>query len=324
MKNQTNHKITLLLTGASGFIGRHLSRELFDQENYHLRIAVRGLQADTVTHFHERFIVDDISEFTCWNPCLKNCNVVIHAAARVHVLDDHSMEALLEYRKINVDGTMQLARQAAQQGVKRFIFLSSIHVNGQLSPSSQAFRPDDIPAPQDPYAISKVEAEQQLQALAIETGMEIVIIRPAIVYGPGMKGNFPRLITLLQKGYPLPLKAVKNKRSFVSIYNLVSLITRCIDHPNAANNIFLVSDGKDISIKELLKNLADVMHTKARLFSLPYSMLNYAGILTGKQRLIQRLCGSLQVDISKTCNLLDWKPEVNMCEALKLTIEDSK
>ena len=324
MNNQINHKITILLTGASGFIGKHLSKNLCEQENYHLRIAVRSAQAESVIDFNERFIIDDISESTRWDECLKNCDVVIHTAARVHVLDDRSIKPLLEYRKINVDGTMQLARQAAQNGVKRFIFLSSIHVNGQLSPLSRAFQPDDIPCPQDPYAISKTEAEQQLQALAKETGMEVVIIRPNIVYGPGMKGNFPRLMDMLHKGYPLPLKSIKNKRSFVSIYNLVSLIAQCIEHPNAANNIFLVSDGIDITVKELLINLAEAMHTKARLFSVPYWILNSVGMLLGKQLLIQRLCGSLQADISKTCDLLDWKPEVSMSDALKQTVDYSE
>ena len=280
---------------------------------------MREKSRNSLQNHENKVYIQDLSATTDWDDALKNCDVVIHVAARVHVMEENAADPLAEFRQVNVDGTMNLARQAAQAGVKRFIFISSIKVNGEETQLGQPYRPDDTPNPQEAYVISKAEAEQQLQVLAAKTGMEVVIIRPTIIYGPGVKGNFQRMMAWLEKGYPLPLSSIKNKRSFVSIYNLVDLIIRCIDHPRAANQIFLVSDAEDVSIAELLRKTANAMNKSVRLIPVPHWLLSYFGKLTNREIVVQRLCGSLQVDISKTCELLDWKPIMTMDEALQRT-----
>lgn len=223
---------------------------------------------------------------------------------------------------MNREGTLNLAQQAAKQGVKRFIFMSSIGVNGSSTLHNQAFSADDLPNPGNPYAVSKYEAEQGLQCLAKETEMEVVIIRPPLIYGAGAKGNFQRLIQWLQKGFPLPLGAINNKRSFVSIDNLLSLILSCIDYPSAANEIFLVSDGEDISTTALLQKMSQIMNIPARLLHVPQSILSVIAYFLGRKVDFQRLCGSLQIDINKTCKMLDWKPEVSIEETLGLMVKE--
>ena len=227
-----------------------------------------------------------------------------------------------EYRKINVNATINLARQSAEQGVKRFIFVSSIDVNGKETRNGQIYQPDDTPKPEDFYGESKWEAEQALMKLSLKTGMAIVIIRPPLIYGPGVKANFKLMMSFLSKGYPLTFKSIHNQRSLVSVYNVVDLIIRCIEHPNAANQVFLVSDGKDVSTAELLSKTARAMNRSARLFSVPYWFLKVMGRLLGQELVIRRLCGSLQVDITKTRELLDWQPTITMDEALRRTIQD--
>jgi nucleoside-diphosphate-sugar epimerase len=248
---------------------------------------------------------------------LASQGVVIHTAARAHIMKDEVPDPLAEYRKVNVDGTLNLARQAAEAGVRRFVFISSIKVNGEQTPVNQPFTAEDASAPEDAYGVSKMEAEQGLQALAAETGMEVVIIRPPLVYGPGVKGNFASMIKLVEKGLPLPLGAIHNKRSLVALDNLVGLIITCIDHPAAANQAFLAGDGEDRSTTELLQGVARAMGKPSRLVPVPAGLLMFGATVLGKKAMAQRLLGSLQVDISKARNLLGWQPPLSVEEGLK-------
>lgn len=309
----------ILIVGASGFIGRALSLEAVAR-GLSVRAANRSCSAFSVAI--ECVAVGDIDGATNWLVALKDCDTVIHLAARAHIMIDTASDPLAEFRKVNVDGTLNLARQAAKAGVRRFVFISSIKVNGELTYGSQRFECDDIPAPRDAYGISKANAESGLWQLAQNTGMEVTIIRSPLVYGPGAKGNFSSLIGWLSCGVPLPLGAItQNRRSFVGLDNLVDLILTCVDHPNAANQIFLVSDGEDLSTTELLKRMGKVMNRPIRLLSVPASLLAFVASLLGKKSVAQRLLGSLQVDISKTCFLLDWKPPVSVDEGLRKAVE---
>jgi len=263
--------------------------------------------------------VPDLTEQVNWEQVVAGQDVIIHSAARVHVMNDQSADPLVEFRKVNVDGTLNLAQQAAAAGVKRFIFISSIKVNGEGTLCGNPYTAFDTPAPQDPYGISKVEAEIGLRQIAEDTGMEVVIIRPVLVYGPGVKANFRSMMSWLNKGLPLPLGAVHNKRSLVSLDNLVDLIVTCIDHPAAANQTFLVSDGEDLSTTELLRRMGKALGKPARLLPIPASLLEMGATLLGKKEVAQRLLGSLQVDIEHTCDTLSWKPKVTVDEALAKT-----
>jgi len=248
-------------------------------------------------------------------------DVVIHAAARVHVMDDKAVDALAEFRRINVDGTVSLARSAAAAGVKRFIFISSIKVNGESTEPGEPFQADIEPQPMDPYGISKMEAEIALRVVARETGIEVVIIRPPLVYGPGVKANFLSMMRWLDRGVVLPLGAIGNRRSLVAIGNLVDLLVTCIDHPAAAGQTFLVSDDADMSTTQLLENLARALGKKARLIPLPVWVLKSVASCLGKQGVAQRLCSSLQVDIKKTRDVLGWVPPVSVEKALRQTAD---
>jgi nucleoside-diphosphate-sugar epimerase len=261
-----------------------------------------------------------LNAYTDWAEALANEQVVIHTAARAHIMKDEVPDPLAEYRKVNLEGTLNLARQAAQAGVKRFIFISSIKVNGEQTPLGKPFTPEDTPAPEDPYGISKYEAEQGLQQLAQETGMEVVIIRPPLVYGPGVKGNFASMVRLVEKGIPLPLGAIHNKRSLVALDNLVDLIITCIDHPAAANQVFLAGDGEDLSTTELLRGVANAMGKPARLIPVPAGVLMLGATVLGKKAMAQRLLGSLQVDISKAREVLGWEPVVSVETALETAV----
>ncbi len=267
------------------------------------------------------FQIQGLDAQTDWSAALEGVSVVIHTAARVHVMQESATDPLAEFRKVNVDGTLQLAQQAAVSGVKRFIFLSSIKVNGESTAGQSSFSALDDCHPEDPYAVSKKEAEDALLALAEETGLEVVIIRPPLVYGPGVKANFQSMMVWLQKGIPLPLGSIENRRSLVSVYNLIDLITVCIDHPKAKNQIFLVSDDRDMSITELLTCLSTALQCRARLLPVPKSVLVFMLSLFGKKAVADRLCGSLQVDIVKTKELLGWKPAVTVEEGLAKTAE---
>lgn len=309
-------KDKVLVTGAGGFVGRALV-EAFGNIN-HIE-CIGGLRrGEPIQTDYCRFVVlGDLIEQTDRSQVLEGVNVVVHAAARVHVMNDSSTDPLLEYRKSNVEATLDLAEQAANAGVRRFIFISTIKVNGERTESEHPFSADDIPVPVDPYAISKLEAEEGLQRLSKLTGMEVVIIRPPLVYGPGVKGNFSSMVKLVRSGIPLPFGCIDNKRSLVALDNLTSLIVRCIDHPGAANQIFLAGDARDLSTTELLRVLAKVMNKPSRLIPVSGSILQWGAKLLGREAVAQRLLDSLQVDLSKNNLLLGWVPPVSVEDGLR-------
>lgn len=314
-------KKQVLVTGANGFVGSALCAKACTTPLF-IKGAVRSAQilaADV-----ESVTIGAIDGNTGWRNALQGVNVVVHLAARVHVMHDHTANPLAEFRKVNVDGTLNLARQAAKAGVQRFIFISSIKVNGESTPLGQPFHADDVPKPVDAYGISKREAEDALRQLASDTGMEVVIIRPPLVYGAGVKANFYSMMHWLNKGVPLPLGAIHNQRSLVALDNLVDLILTCIDHPAAANQTFLVSDGEDLSTSELLRRMASALGKSARLLPVPAWLLQVGASLLGKRAVAQRLCGSLQLDITKTRQLLNWTPPVSVNAALRKTAHSYK
>jgi nucleoside-diphosphate-sugar epimerase len=308
----------ILLTGATGFVGSALASRLSsDDANVHVVAAIRKANVvlpNGVVPFH----LADISSTTNWQAALQGINTVVHLAARVHVVNDKSPDPLSSFLQLNAKSTANLARQAATAGVKRFVFLSSIKVNGELTQTGQPFTAEDVPAPEDPYGVSKFEAERLLRQIASETGMEIVIIRPPLVYGPGVKANFNSMMRVLSKGIPLPLAAVtNNRRSLVALDNLVDLIVTCINHPAAANQTFLVSDGEDLSTADLLIRMGQALKIPARLFYVPTWLLKLGALALNKSSIYQRLCGSLQLDIAKTCNVLAWHPPLSVDEGLQ-------
>lgn len=307
----------VLVTGASGLVGGHLVKRIA-ADGLRPLAALRVTSAD-ISPGIPMVEVGDLSGAVDWSHALGQVSTVIHAAARVHVMDDKSSDPLAAFRKVNVDGTLNLARQAAGAGVKRFIFISSVKVNGEGTAVGAPYLADATPSPVDPYGISKMEAEQGLRLLAAETGMEVVIIRPTLVYGPGVKANFLNMMRWLHKGLPMPLGAIDNRRSLVALDNLVDLIVTCIDHPNAANQTFLASDDEDLSTTDLLRRMGVALGRPARLVPVPVSVLKAGAALLGKKAFSQRLCGSLQVDINKTRELLDWTPPVSVDQALSKT-----
>jgi nucleoside-diphosphate-sugar epimerase len=304
--------MNILLTGATGFLGGRLATALHSKTDTNLTAVARRRVELPVARTVE---VRSLDAHTDWSAALAGQQVVIHAAARAHIMKDEVSDPLAEYRRVNVDGTLNLARQAAAMGVKRFIFISSIGVNGNIN--TRPFTEDDEPHPAEPYALSKWEAEQGLGAIQRETGMEVVIIRPPLVYGPKAPGNFGSLMRWVEKGVPLPLGAIDNQRSLVALDNLVDLIITCIDHPAAANQVFLAGDGEDLSTTELLRGVARAMGKPTRLIPAPASLLMLGATVLGKKAVAQRLLGSLQVDISKARNLLGWEPPVSVEEGLK-------
>jgi nucleoside-diphosphate-sugar epimerase len=306
----------VLVTGARGFVGKSLVLDL-RKAQWQVVAAVRNSPKE-----HDEISVGDIDAETKWLAALQGCDTVIHLAARVHIMRDSATDPLAAFRLVNVEGTLNLARQAVQAGVRRFVFLSSIKVNGESTRPGIPFTANDRPAPDDAYAISKYEAEQGLLALASNTGMEVVIIRPPLVYGPGVKANFRSMMNWLAKGVPLPLGAIHNKRSLVSLDNLVSLIMTCLTEPRAANQVFLVSDGEDLSTTELLRRLAAALGQPARLIPVSAKVLDWGARLFGKGDVARRLCGNLQVDISKTRELLGWEPPITVEEGLRRVADD--
>lgn len=310
--------MNILLTGATGFVGSRLADLLLHRTSHQLTSAVR--RHGSVVCGQE-ILVDGLTRDTDWSKALLSQEVVIHAAARAHVMSDQSSDPIEEYRKVNVEGTLNLARQSVESGVKRFVYISSIKVNGEQTAPGRPFTERDALAPSDPYGVSKMEAEEGLMELARNTELEVVIVRPPLVYGPGVKGNFASMLNLVKRQLPLPLGSVNNKRSLVALDNLVDLIITCVEHPAAANQVFLVSDGHDVSTTELLRAVARAMGKSSRLLPIPADVLMIGAAVLGKKAVAQRLLGSLQVDISKARDLLDWEPPLSLEEGLFKAVE---
>ena len=309
--------MTTLVTGANGFVGSALCARL-SKNGVSVRGAVRTLNSQP--DGAEGVAIGSLSSETDWTVALRSVKQVVHLAARVHVMNDKSSDPLAEFRCVNVDGTASLARQAAAAGVGRFVFLSSVKVNGEFTELGCPFFADNTPAPKGPYGVSKHEAEQVLRQVAAETGMEVVIIRPPLVYGPGVKANFESMICWLARGVPLPLAAVtENRRSLVALDNLVDLIVTCLNHPGAANQTFFVSDGEDLSTVGLLTRMGVALGHPVHLFYMPPVLLRLGAAMMRKSGVYRRLCGSLQLDIAKTRNLLDWTPPISVDEGLRRT-----
>ncbi len=308
----------VLVTGANGFVGKILVNQLIEADWNVTRLVRRALPGDS----RSQTIMMDIGPKTDFSSVLENIDFIIHLAARVHRMHETEADSLKRFQAVNVEGTLNLAWQAAQAGVKRFIFLSSVKVHGEMTSPGLPFKESDPPAPEDAYAKSKYEAEQGLMELAGKTGMEVVIIRPPLVYGPGVKGNFLVLLNWIRKGVPLPLGAINNQRSLVGIDNLVDFIITCMEHTAAANQVFLISDGEDLSTTELLERAGRAMGRPVRLIPVPPAILRIVAAMLGKKDMAQRLLGSLQVDISKAKNMLDWKPVASVDQGLKRCVVD--
>lgn len=310
----------VLVTGATGFIGRELVSVLVGREDISVTAGVREKSELLGTDVTQ---VDglNIGPTTTWQAALQGITHVIHLAG-VATESKQDGGAGSSLWNVNVEGTLNFARQAAAADVKRFIFISSIKVNGEWTEPGQPFTYDQNPTPRDSYGVSKYRAEQKLSRLADKTGMEVVTIRPPLVYGPRVKGNFRSMMSWVNKGFPLPLGAVHNLRSLVALDNLVDLVVRCIAHPAAANDIFLVSDGEDVSTAELLRRLGRVLGKPARLLPIPARCIEAGAAMLRMKPVTRRLCGNLQVDISHTCNTLGWMPPATMNEALKRTADD--
>lgn len=310
--------MSIAITGGSGFVGSKLITELAKQR-------VKGIvftrQAIALPEHFNNIVIPTIGSMTDYGDCFKNTDCIVHAAARVHVLNDVSVDPLAEFREVNTFGTLNLARQAVAAGVKRFIFISSVKVNGESTIGNQCFTADDTPQPQDPYGVSKLEAEKGLTKIAEETGLEVVIIRPTLVYGPGVKANFESMMSWLVRGIPLPFGSINNGRSLVALDNLVSLILVCVEHPKAKGEVFMVSDDDDLSTTKLLRLLALSLGSPKRLIPISKIILEFAASIIGRRDLAVKLCSSLRVDISKTKTLLEWSPPVSVNDALHQTAQ---
>ncbi len=312
--------MNVLVTGANGFVGKQICIRL-EQPKWRVRQALRQIQTNSrLVSFQEQVDIGEIGPNTNWQQALSGMDCLVHLAARVHVMNDSSVDPLADFRLTNVDAALNIARQAAAAGIKRFVFISSVKVNGESTPSEHTFTESDTSNPQDPYGRSKHEAEMGLRDVGAQTGMEIVIIRPPLVYGPGVKANFASLMRAVQRGLPLPLGAIHNQRSLVALDNLVDFIITCISHPLAANQTFLVSDGHDLSTTELVRGLAHAAGVPARLLPVPVWALQAGASLLGKGDAVQRLCGNLQVDISKARSLLGWVPPISVEEGLRRAV----
>ncbi len=303
------------VTGAGGFVGRELVSALRRRGG-----AVRSLTRSAVSA--ESVAIGSIGSKTDWSGALTGVTHVIHCAGRAHIMQDKAVDSLAAFREVNVDGTRRLAEAAAAQGVRRLVFVSSIKVNGESTQSGVPFTERDHPAPEDAYGRSKWEAEQALMEVSARTGLEVVIVRPPLVYGPGVKGNFARLVRWIRAGIPLPFASVQNKRSLVSLPNLIDLLGRCAVHPRAAGQVFLAGDGEDLSTPDLIRRLAHLQRRPARLFPMPPSGLNAMGALLGRRAEVARLIGTLQVSINHACRTLDWKPVASVDVCLAETVSE--
>lgn len=311
----------VLVTGATGFVGRALLQRLSRVQGVTPIAGVRRVDALSLDDLAcEQLSLGDLSQEQVAPYLLQGVDVLVHTAARVHVMSERDVDPLAAFRRMNVAASIWLAEAAARAGVKRFIFISSIKVNGEENLPGQRYTAEDMPLPVDPYGISKHEAEQGLREVCERTGMEWVVVRPPLVYGPGVRANFQRLMHSLQRGLPLPLGALQNRRSLVALDNLVDLLVTCLDHTNAVNQVFLVSDGDDLSVRVLAERLAFLLGSRARLLPLPSWALRGGLSLIGQAGVSQRLCGELRVDMAKTCALLGWQPPITVDEGLTQTV----
>ena len=314
--------MNILITGVNGFVGLPLSRHL-TAAGLQIIGAVRSHDSLTTVNPNIQLkTIGDIHEITDWRDCLSGVECIVHLANRAHVMNEQSINPLALYRKVNTAGTLHLARQAVAAGVKRFIFISSIKVNGESTLPDQAFTPKDQHIPVDPYGLSKYEAEVGLKLIADHTGLEVVIIRPPLIYGAGVKANFLKMMRWVEKGIPLPLGAIQNHRSMLGLDNLINFIELCLTHPDAAGQTFLVSDDHDVSTTELLKEIAVAMDRPSRLLSMPQHLIEKLLIILGQRHISERLCGSLQLDISLAKTRLSWKPPHTFREQLNKTVLD--
>ena len=306
--------MNILITGVSGFLGARIFSKVSG--------VITGFGRNYLEEFDGPFYIKTMAQNIDYSDCLANQNVVIHCAARVHVMADDSLDPLSSFREVNTAGTLNLARQAAKAGVRRFIFISSIKVNGESTEKDTRFSSRDKHKPEDPYGISKAEAENGLNEIAQESGMELVVIRPTLVYGEGVKGNFLNLLRLSKLPIPLPFGRVNNKRSMVYLDNLVDLIITCIDHPNAANRIFLASDGDDLSLVRLLTLIRASMNKSPSLLPIPMGLFRLLGKLFGKAAVVDRLIGNLQVDSGDANSCLGWSAPYTVEQGIKATVDD--
>ena len=314
----------IAVTGAAGLVGAALCGELYSR-GFAVRSVVRSLHSAEPASGVEQIAVSNLDAATDWSSALGGVDCVIHCAARAHVMHETEADALAAYRSVNVDGSRRLAEQAAAAGVRRLVYLSSIKVNGESTdglPRPFEARNDEV-NPEDSYGVSKWEAEQALWAVAASTCLEVVVVRPPLVYGPSVKGNLARLLKLVRLGVPLPFGAVQNQRSLIGLDNLVDLLIRCVDHPTAAGQTLLVSDGEDISTPDLLRYMANALGRSARLLPVSVALLRLVGRALGKQAEIDRLVGSLKIDSRHTRELLDWNPPVSVAEGIRRMVQGS-
>lgn len=304
--------MNVLLTGSNGFLGQYLAQFLADK-NYPILAHTRTVQ--TFNHPNVRNINFELND-NLDHIDLSQIEVIIHCAGRAHIMNETAESPLEAYRQTNVQGSLNLAQKAVESGVKRFIYLSSIKVNGEQT-TTQAFKPSDAVNTDDPYGLSKYEAEQALLELSKQTGLEVVIIRPVLIYGPNVKANFKSMVGLANKKLPLPIGCLDNKRSMVSIYNLASLIHTCMTHPNAKGEVFLASDQDDISVKQLFEKLAYQQNNKLLMLPVPKSLISFLARLVGKKAVATRLCSELVVDTSKNTQLLGWTAPYTVDESLQ-------
>ena len=310
----------ICITGANGFIGRTLCKSLKTPNN-HIRGFVRTMDLHNNSSETKKISVGDICSKTNWKDYLFGFDCIIHCAGLNHQMSN--IKDINVFNLVNTDGTKRLAEQAVEAGIKRVVFLSSVKVNGESTDqiTKQKFSHKNISNPQDPYAISKLEAEKALWEISSRTGLEVVVVRLPLVYGNGVKGNLARLIKLVRSGIPLPLSLVKNQRSMIGIDNLADLLTHCIYRPEASGKTFLASDGEDLSTPELIKLVASSMEKKVNLFPFPISMLKFLASVLGKREEINRLVGSLQIDISYTKKTLDWTPPISIEEGIRRMVQ---
>jgi len=311
--------MNILITGATGFLGQPLIKKLSNKFEKNKIFPVTRKSSTTFDDY-SNIVIDDINSTTKWSDKLLGIDCIIHCAARVHVMNEVDEDPLEAFREVNVRGTLQLAQTAAKSDVKRFIFVSSIKVNGESTTRRLPYQSSDTASPEDPYGISKAEAEEGLKKLAEKTGMDVVIIRPPLIYGPGVKANFAAMLKLTSTGIPLPFGCINdNQRSMVYVENLISLIIECVINPNAANQTFLISDDDDLSTKAFVQGLSNALGKNCFMLPFPNTVFSLVGKALGKSAIIDRLCGSLQVDINHTKNTLNWQPPYSVEQGFAAT-----